>query len=66
MGKFILVHDVPTGNPVVLHSDEIRVITKSEQYEGASAISGVVYTNTIDKPFIHVVETPEKIFEMLK
>ena len=66
MNKFILVHDVPTGNPIVIHSEEVRVVTKSEKYEGASAISGVVYSNTIDAPFIHVAESPEKIFEMLK
>ena len=32
MSKFILVHDVPTGNPIVLHSEEIRVVKKSEVY----------------------------------
>ena len=66
MNKFILVHDVPTGNPIVLHSEEVRVVKKSETYEGASAIYGSVYGDTIDNPFIHVAETPEKIFEMLQ
>lgn len=66
MSKFILVHDVPTGNPILLHSEEIRVVMKSELYEGASAISGTVYENIIAEPFVHVAESPEKIFEMLK
>ena len=62
MSKFILVHDVPTGNPVVLHSEEIRVVKKSEVYEGASEIQNYCEA----EPFIHVAETPEKIFEMLQ
>ena len=66
MSKHILVHDVPTGNPIVLHSEDIRVVTKSEKYEGASAICGMIYANTIDVPFVHVAESPEKIYEMLK
>lgn len=65
MSKFILVHDAPTGNPIVLHSEEIRVVKKSEMYEGASAIHGSVYEDITPAPFIHVVESPEKIFEML-
>lgn len=66
MSKFILVHDVPTSNPVVLHSEEIRVVKKSEMYEGASEIHSCVYENIVPPAFIHVVESPEKIFEMLK
>ena len=66
MNKFILVHDVPTGNPIVLHSEEIRVVTKSELYTGASAIASCVYEPSIPEPFLHVTETPEQIFEMLK
>ena len=62
MSKFILVHDVPTGNPIVLHSEEIRVVKKSEMYEGASAIQNYCEV----EPFVHVAETPEKIFEMLQ
>lgn len=65
MSKFILVHDVPTGNPIVLHSEEIRVIKKSELYEGASAIHSCIFDDNIAPPFIHVAETPEKIYEML-
>ena len=66
MSKFILVHDVPTGNPIVIHSEEIRVVKKSEIYEGASAIHCCVFDDNPPPPFIHVAETPEKIFEMLK
>lgn len=66
MSKFILVHDVPTGNPIVLHSEEIRVVKKSELYEGASSICSCVYEDNTPAPFIHVAETPEKIFEMLQ
>lgn len=66
MSKFILVHEVPSGDPVVLHEEELRVIRKSDQYGGSTRISCIVYENTIAEPYIHVVETPEKIFEMLK
>lgn len=66
MSKFILVHDVPTGNPIVLHSEEIRVVKKSEMYEGASGICSCVYEENTPPPFIHVAETPEKILEMLQ
>lgn len=66
MSKFILVHDVPTGNPVVISSKEIRLVTKSKVYEGASSIYSCVYEDSIPDPFIHVTETPEKIYEMLK
>lgn len=66
MAKFILVHDVPTGNPIVLCSEEIRVVKKSEVYEGASGICSCVYEDNTPPPFIHVAESPEKIFEMLK
>lgn len=66
MSKFILVHDVPTGNPIVIHSEEIRLVKKSEMYEGASAIHGCVFGDNTPPPFIHVAETPEKIYEMLK
>lgn len=66
MSKFILVHDVPTGNPIVLHSEEIRLVKKSDMYEGASSICSCVYEDNTPPPFIHVAETPEKIFEMLK
>lgn len=65
MNKFILVHDVPTGNPIVLHSEEIRVVKKSDLYEGASGICSCVYEDNTPAPFIHVVESPEKIYEML-
>ena len=66
MSKFILVHDVSTGNPIVLHSEEIRVVKKSEKYKGASGICSCVYEDGTPTPFIHVAESPEKIFEMLK
>lgn len=65
MSKYILVHDVPTGNPIVIHSDDIRLITKSEKYTGASQISGYI-GDVVPEPFVHVTETPEQIFEMLK
>lgn len=66
MSKFILVHDVPTGNPIVLCSEEIRVVKKSELYEGASGICSCVYEDNTPAPFLHVAESPEKIYEMLK
>lgn len=58
MSKFILVHDVPTGNPIVMNVDEIHYIEKNEDYTGAS----FVCANEAD---FNVVETPEKIYEML-
>ena len=66
MSKFILVHDVPTGNPIVIHSEEIRVVKKSDLCEGASGICSCVYEDNTPAPFIHVAESPEKIYEMLK
>ena len=66
MAKFILLHAVPTGDPIILHREEIRLVKKSETFEGASAITGMLYDSTIPAPFIHVAETPEKIFEMLQ
>ena len=66
MSKFILVHDIPTGNAIVLHSEEIRVVKKSNTYKGASGICSCVYEDNTPEPFIHVAETPEKIFEMLQ
>ena len=59
MSKFILVHDVPTGNPIVINVDEIHYIEKNEEFTGASFICA----NETD---FNVVETPEKIYEMLK
>lgn len=59
MSKFILVHDVPTGNPIVINADEIHYIEKSGEFAGSSFIC----TNESD---FNVVETPEKIYEMLK
>lgn len=66
MSKFILVHEVPTGNPVVIHSEEIKIVKKSNDFGGSTAIHSYVYEDTLVNPFIHVTETPEKIFEMLK
>ena len=66
MNKFIRVHDVPTGNPVIINSDEIKLVSKSKVYEGASCIHSCIYEDSIPDPFIHVTETPEKIYEMLK
>ena len=66
MSKFILLHDVPTGDPIVVHSEEIRVVKKSDLYEGASGICSCVYEDNTLAPFIHVAESPEKIYEMLK
>lgn len=62
MSKFILVHEVPTGNPVVVKSEDIAMVKKSNVYEGASSISNYVYEY---EPCLHVTESPEKIYEML-
>ncbi|MBR5795675.1 MAG: hypothetical protein IKY26_05985 [Erysipelotrichaceae bacterium] len=59
MSKFILVHDVNEAKPIIINTDDIHYIEKNEEYTGASFIC----TNEAD---FDVVETPEKIYEMLK
>lgn len=58
MSKFILVHDVDEAKPIIINTDDIHYIEKNEEYTGASFICA----NEAD---FDVVETPEKIFEML-
>jgi hypothetical protein len=59
MSKFILVHDVTDAKPIVINVDDIHYIEKNEEFTGASFICA----NEAD---FDVVETPEKIYEMLK
>lgn len=58
MSKFILVHDVNEAKPIIINTDDIHYIEKNEEFTGASFICA----NEAD---FDVVETPEKIFEML-
>ena len=66
MSKFILVHNACNNEPILISSENIVVVTKSETLTGCSH----VFLNNIDAdlpPFnFHVTETPEKIYEMLK
>lgn len=59
MSKFILVHDVNDAKPIVININDIHYIEKNEEFTGASFICA----NEAD---FDVVETPEKIYEMLK
>lgn len=59
MSKFILVHDVNEAKPIIINTDDIHYIEKNEEFTGASFICA----NEAD---FDVVETPEKIFEMLQ
>lgn len=59
MSKFILVHSVDEAKPIIINVNDIHYIEKNEEYTGASFIC----TNDAD---FDVVETPEKIHEMLK
>lgn len=64
---FILVHDASNnGAPVVVNTTTISAIQKSELYTGASTLHDTVYSGLIERPFLHVTETPEQIYEMLK
>lgn len=58
MSKFILVHDVNEAKPIIINTDDIHYIEKNEEFTGASFICA----NEAD---FDVVETPEKIYEML-
>lgn len=58
MSKFILVHDVTDAKPIVINANDIHYIEKNEEFTGASFICA----NEAD---FDVVETPEKIYEML-
>lgn len=59
MIKFILVHEVTNAAPIVINANDIHYIEKNEEFTGASFIC-------TDKANFDVVETPEKIYEMLK
>ena len=59
MSKFILVHDVTDANPIVINVNNINYIEKNKEFIGASLIC-------TDEADFDVVETPEKIYEMLK
>lgn len=59
MTKFILVHDAENeASPLIINTDDIHVIYKSETLTGASHIEA--YMDSFE-----VTETREQIFEML-
>ena len=60
MSKFILVHDASdNASTTIINVDTIEYVERSTDYTGASFIC----TSALD---IHVTETREQIFEMLK
>lgn len=67
MSKFILVHDAENdASPVIINSDNILFIKKSDMLTGTSYIElNDVDTDTTECSFV-VTETREQIFEMLK
>ena len=66
MAKFILVHDAKDASPVVINSDNIIYIEKSEVLTGASYVQLNDTDMEVQSCGFHVTETPEKIYEMLK
>lgn len=67
MSKFILVHDAENeASPVIINSDNILFIKKSDMLTGTSYIElNDVDADTTECSFV-VTETREQIFEMLK
>lgn len=66
MGKFILVHNAGNSNAMVINTKNIVAITKSELLTGCSHIILNDLDTDVPPMNIHVSETPEKIYEMLK
>ena len=67
MSKFILVHDAENeASPVIINSDNILFIKKSETYTGASYIELNDLDDDVTECNFEVTETREQIFEMLK
>lgn len=66
MSKFILVHNASNADPILINAKNIAIVVKSELLTGCSN----VLLNDMDANFpnvnLHVTETPEQIFEMLK
>ena len=66
MSKFILVHNAGDANAMVINAKNIVTITKSELLTGCSHIILNDLDADVPSMNIHVTETPEQIFEMLK
>lgn len=66
MAKFILVHDAKDASPVVINSNNIVYMEKSEVLTGATYIQLNDLDMEVQSCGFHVTETPEQIFEMLK
>lgn len=66
MAKFILVHDAKDASPVVINSNNIVYMEKSEVLTGATYIQLNDLDMEVQTCGFHVTETPEQIFEMLK
>lgn len=66
MTKFILVHDAKDASPIVINSNNIVYMEKSEVLTGATYIQLNDLDMEVQTCAFHVTETPEQIFEMLK
>ena len=66
MVKFILVHDAKNASPIVINSNNIIYVEKSEVLTGATYIQLNDSDIEVQTLGFHVTETPEQIFEMLK
>ena len=66
MTKFILVHDAKNASPIVINSNNIVYIEKSEILTGATYIQLNDIDGEVETFGFDVTETPEQIFEMLK
>lgn len=66
MNKFILVHNAGNADAIVINTKNIVFVTKSELLTGCSNIILNDLDADVPKLNLHVTETPEQIFEMLK
>lgn len=66
MSKFILVHNAGNADPILINAKNIAIVWKSELLTGCSNILLNDMDADLPKVNIHVTETPEQIFEMLK
>ena len=66
MVKFILVHDAKNASPIIINSNNIVYIEKSEIFTGATYIQLNNIDGEVETFGFDVTETPEQIFEMLK
>lgn len=66
MVKFILVHYAKDASPIVINSNNIVYVEKSDMFTGATYIQLNGIDREVETLGFDVTETPEQIFEMLK